>query len=366
MLSSAALIQFKAKFLLFWEPLGMNANKKSTTAISEKETGNSLHRQWQILSRLSTGRWIGTRQLQEQLQREGIDISIRTIQRDLNQLAERFPIESNKETPQGWRWQSDAPIQSLPHMNSTQAMTFMMVEEHLKHLLPPSLLGEMRPWFDLARRSLSSEHNNVRQWVNRVRIVPATQPLIPPAVDAAAQQSIYEALLQDRQLRVSYRARTHQGEDKVYTLNPLALVQRGPIIYLICTRNDKSDIRQFALHRFSHATVLETRSMHPVNFNIDEYLKTGALGFKQQDHDVEPIKVELLFEDYAGQSFFESRLSDDQTIEKLPTGEIRVTATIPLTAQLVWWLRAYGKALHDIKPQTLANEVKQANIGSAS
>lgn len=115
----------------------MSLSKKPTVKSSaEKETGNSLYRQWQILSRLPTGRWIGTRQLQEQLEHEGIAISIRTIQRDLNQIAERFPIESNKETPQGWRWQSDAPIQSLPHMNSSQAVTFMMVEEHLKHLLP--------------------------------------------------------------------------------------------------------------------------------------------------------------------------------------------------------------------------------------
>ena len=59
----------------------------------------------EILSRLPTGKWIGTRELQEMLEREGIDISLRTIQRDLNQIAQRFPIESNKAVPQGWRWQ---------------------------------------------------------------------------------------------------------------------------------------------------------------------------------------------------------------------------------------------------------------------
>ncbi len=109
-------------------------------SVIEKETSNSLYRQWQILSRLPTGKWIGTRELQEMLEREGIDISLRTIQRDLNQIAQRFPIESNKAVPQGWRWQSDAPIQSLPHMTSSQAVTFMMVEEHLKHLLPRACL----------------------------------------------------------------------------------------------------------------------------------------------------------------------------------------------------------------------------------
>ena len=77
-------------------------------SVTEKETSNSLYRQWQILSRLPTGKWIGTRELQEMLEREGIEISLRTIQRDLNQIAQRFPIESNKAVPQGWRWQSDA------------------------------------------------------------------------------------------------------------------------------------------------------------------------------------------------------------------------------------------------------------------
>ena len=76
----------------------------------EKETSNSLYRQWQILSRLPTGKWIGTRELQESLVREGIDISLRTIQRDLNEIAQRFPIESSKTSPQGWRWRADAPI----------------------------------------------------------------------------------------------------------------------------------------------------------------------------------------------------------------------------------------------------------------
>ena len=204
-------------------------------SIQEKETSNSLYRQWQILSRLSTGKWMGTRELHDVLQREGIDISLRTIQRDLNQISQRFPIESNGTVPQGWRWRSDAPIQSLPHMTSSQAVTFMMVEEHLKHLLPPSLIEEMNPWFDLARRSLSTQ-NNVRQWINRVRIVPATQPLIPPVVDRNAQQAIYEGLLQDKQLECIYQSRSNSGEEKTYVLNPLALVQKGAVIYLICTR----------------------------------------------------------------------------------------------------------------------------------
>lgn len=325
----------------------------------EKETSNSLYRQWQILSRLSTGKWMGTRELQEILEREGIQISLRTIQRDLNQIAQRFPIESNKTVPQGWRWRSDAPIQSLPHMTSSQAVTFMMVEEHLKHLLPPSLLEEMVPWFDLAKRSLSTQ-NNVRQWINRVRIVPATQPLIPPMVDRHAQQAIYEGLLQDKQIECIYRARMNQGEDKTYTLNPLALVQKGPVIYLICTRHDKSDVQTFALHRFKAAKVLDTRALHPVNFDIDNYIESGALGFRvDYSKPTENIQLKLTMTESTALSFYESHLSKDQVIQHIDENIVEVQATVPYTSQLVWWLRSFGKKLLHIEPAELKNAVKE-------
>ncbi|MFZ3193646.1 MAG: WYL domain-containing protein [Moraxellaceae bacterium] len=327
----------------------------------EKETASSLHRQWQLLSRLNTGKWVGTRQLQEQLKREGIEISLRTIQRDLKQLTQRFPLEANGEIPQGWRWKADAPVQSLPHMNSSQAITFMMVEEHLRHLLPPSLLAEMRPWFDLAHRSVSVEYNHMREWINRVRIIPPTQPLIPPAVNPQAQQAIYEALLQDRQLEVDYHRRGQPEQVKTYQLNPLALVQRGPIIYLLCTRPERAedDVHMFALHRFNRAEVLEQRAIRPEQFDLDQYLASGALGFKtaslatsDSEHN-ENTAIALRFSASAGQGLLECRLSEDQRSVIEEDGKITVQASVPLTAQLIWWLRGFGREVEVLAPDSL-------------
>lgn len=343
--------------------------KTTTTASTiepvnqDKDTGNSLHRQWQILSRLPNGKWIGTRELQEQLAREGIEISLRTVQRDLNQIAQRFPIENNGAIPQGWRWKSDAPIQSLPHMNSSQAVTFMMVEEHLRHLLPPSLLAEINPWFDLARRSLSNQNNNVRQWVNRVRIIPATQPLIPPTIDRKAQQAIYEALLQDRQIECVYGTRSERKkEEKNYILNPLALVQRGAVIYLVCTRHDKIDVQTFALHRFKTATVLDSRVIHPTAFNIDEYIDSGALGFRLDPHQpTEDITLKLIMKPENAWTFFESKLAKNQRLEHLEDDRVEISATVPLNSQLIWWLRSFGKKIESIQPQLVANLVHESS-----
>ncbi|WOE31813.1 MULTISPECIES: WYL domain-containing protein [unclassified Acinetobacter] len=332
----------------------------------EKETSNTLYRQWHILSRLSTGKWMGTRELQEILLREGIDVSLRTIQRDLNQISQRFLIESNGTVPQGWRWRADAPIQSLPHMTSSQAVTFMMVEEHLNHLLPPSLIEEMNPWFDLARRSLSTQ-NNVRQWINRVRIVPANQPLIPPVVDKQAQQAIYEGLLQDKQLECIYQPRTPEAEEKSYILNPLALVQKGAVIYLICTRFDKTDIQTFALHRFKSAQVLDSRALHPVNFDIDKYIESGALGFRvDYSKPTEYIQIKLQMSENDAMYFEECQLSQDQVIHKQDNGYSIVCATVPYTSQLIWWLRGFGKKIQNIEPQYVFHAVRETDISSCS
>ncbi|HAR74627.1 MAG TPA: WYL domain-containing protein, partial [Psychrobacter sp.] len=46
-------------------------------------------------------RWVGTTHVYEQLILAGFDISLRTVQRDLNALAKRFPIEKNNANPQG-------------------------------------------------------------------------------------------------------------------------------------------------------------------------------------------------------------------------------------------------------------------------
>ena len=57
--------------------------------------------------------------------------------------------------------------------------------------------------------------------------------------------------------------------------------------------------------------------------------------------------------------FDESQLSKDQTMETLENGDVLVTATVPFTSQLVWWLRSFGKKLIQIEPVDVANVVHQ-------
>lgn len=300
-------------------------------------TTSSLYRQWILLQSLKRGAWTGTGDLQQGLRREGIEINLRTIQRDLKTLAERFPLEADGLSPQGWRWRDDAPDMSAPSMTSGQALTFMMVEQHLGLLMPVSILDELRPWFDNARQQASRNAAPAHRWADKVRIVPPSQPLIPPAINGEALEAIQDALLKEKRLDASYENRSKK-EVQALELDPLALIQRGPVMYLIATRKGNEEPRIFAMHRFLAATIKEEDARQPPSFHLDDYLKRGALGFGNGEK--KQLKVVLSRE--AGEHLYESRLSEDQTITERPDGRLEIFATVADTPQLEWWLRAVG------------------------
>ncbi len=339
-----------------------SAGDLAADSVASRHGAATTARQWQVLSQLQRNRWVGTTHIYEQLKLAGFDISLRTVQRDLNALAKRFPIEKNNANPQGWRWRDDAPLQSLPHMNLSQAVAFNMVEANLTQLLPPAILDELFPWFDLARRQLKNS-KVTHSWLDRVRIEPATQPLIAPPIDIESKDNIYHALFYQQQIKACY-TRSNKSEASEYTLNPIAIIQRGVIIYLLATRTDDPEliIRTFALHRFASVEILETSAITPEDFLLDSYLDAGGMGFSHPllsqlpDHG-KNTAVELTFTRRAGKSLTESQLSEDQTVTINDDDTLSVKATVNMTSQLVWWLRGFGDGLLAAKPDLLYQAV---------
>lgn len=336
-----------------------------TSASTSHNSTATTARQWELLNLLERGSWRGTHHLHEQLSLANFDVSLRTVQRDLNALSKRFPIEKNNANPQGWRWKEDAPVQSLPHMNLSQAVAFNMVEANLAQLLPPTILDELFPWFDLARRQLK-DSKITHNWLDRVRIEPATQPLIAPKICRKCKDSIYQAIFYERQITACYTGRNKDMAAE-YCLNPIAIVQRGVVIYLLATKvqDEKQIIRTFALHRFTEVTVEEAQAVIPDNFDLSAYLESGGMGFahslfKDLPDRGKNTKITLVFNGKAGTSLTESRLSEDQiVIDDEQHNTQTITATVNLTSQLVWWLRGFGKKLISIEPEILARAVYQ-------
>jgi predicted DNA-binding transcriptional regulator YafY len=312
----------------------------------------TLLRQWQMLRHIPRyPAKITARDLKEKLDAEDFNVTKRTVERDLMDLSSAFPLSlDDREKPYGWSWQKDAPAFDLPGLGNNEALTLMMVEQHLSTLLPATTMDVLEPYFKAARQHLTAipKSQHVRSWLNKVRTVPPNQPLIPPKIKPEIQNAISEALLADRQLQISYR---RHGDTKSvgYRIHPLALIQRGGVVYLSVRINDHDNARTLALHRIESATLLEKSSQYPAGFNIDDEIAKGLFGFG----DGTMIQLNALFSTDHGEYLFETPLSKDQRIEKLPNGSMMITATVANTPQLVWWLLGLGNGVEVIEPKSL-------------
>ncbi|GAA4030300.1 WYL domain-containing protein [Actimicrobium antarcticum] len=302
---------------------------------------------------------ITTQDLCERLRQAEFTVTLRTLQRDLNELSAVFPLTvDDRNKPFGWSWQRDAQSFDLPGLQLDEALMLTMVEQQLQNQLPPSTLAALTPYFQSAAKTLANTQTrgNAKAWLNKARTIPATQPLLAPVIAPVCQQTIYQALMCDQQLSLHYRKRAARQVTVYGTVHPLSVVQRGGVVYLVCLFADYQDIRFLPLHRVEKAEMLHLPSRVPKGFSIDAYIATGAFGVGAGD----TISLTAIFSAAAGEHLLESRLSTDQTVTELDDGRLTLRATVPNTKQLCWWLLGLGDGVEVIGPKALRQQMKES------
>ncbi len=325
---------------------------------------DTLMRQWQMLRMIPRHpKIITATELKKKLEDEQHVVTKRTVERDLQSLSTVFPLTLDESRrPFGWSWQADACNFNIPGLSNNEALTFVMMEQHLKLLLPASTLSWIQPYFKAAQQQLNAipRSERIRSWLNKVRTVPPAQPLLPSPVNAHVQQVVYEALLADRQLDITYR-RKGASEISEYRVHPLAVVQRGPVTYLCCGVNYDDGLRKFAMHRILSVTASDEPVKIPSGFSIDDLIAAGEFGFGEGRQ----IKLEAVFHHGVGDHLFETPISADQVLADLGDGNVKLKATVADTQQLVWWLLGLGDGVEVVKPAALRNKMVGAIEGMA-
>ncbi|MCB1657781.1 MAG: hypothetical protein KDI39_06085 [Pseudomonadales bacterium] len=115
------------------------------------ENAKSLKRQWHIVRYLLKGIYVSSTEVKAHLAELGIEVDIRTIQRDLKTLQVVFPLECRQDSmPHSWRWQR-AEDTNIGNINLAQALTLRLVQEQLGDILSPKLLLQLEPLFEKAK-----------------------------------------------------------------------------------------------------------------------------------------------------------------------------------------------------------------------
>ena len=190
----------------------------------------------------------------------------------------------------------------------------------------------------------------------RLRIVPDTLRLQPVELHPKVLSAVIDALAQGRALDVTYR----NAEDLCAParIHPQALLQRGPIPYLFALKNDEdAPVRLYALHRMVRAEVAsDTPARAAAGFDLDLAIARGQADFGQG----ELIDLELRVRGYLGTVLTACPLAPGQRFEDEPKGsmfDLRVSARVPSTGQLLRWLLGAGDNLEVLSPPDLRHVV---------
>ncbi|MNQ78047.1 hypothetical protein D3C85_929490 [compost metagenome] len=216
--------------------------------------------------------------------------------------------------------------------------------------------------FNHARQKLEhlGSRNKTAGWLDKVATVRPDMNLHAPQVPDAILETLQSALLEERQLQCLYYS-AHNDKLSDLILNPLALVQRGRISYLIGTALPCTDVRQFAVHRFRQLQALPTAAEGLDSFDLQQYLGSDAMQFGDSDK----IVLQAWVSDSLARLIRETPLSHDMSLAALEEG-YRLHATVSNSWQLRWWLLSQGDGLIVEKPQSLRRHIAQTLHNAAA
>lgn len=332
--------------------------------MGSSKSHETIRRHWMILQRISRKTWKGTRELQISLQQAGVDVSLRTIQRDLIELSAHFPLERDddgkpdpKPAPHiGWRWAEDAPALEIPGMDPFAALTLKMVNLHLGQMLPEGCLTFLKPHLKKAGEVLQGlKGEGVAGWPQKIGRVSRYLTREAPPVDTRVLRAVYDGLLSDRQLEVVYRKKGSE-EGGTYRTNPLGLVFVDTTIYLVGCFEESPKVYKFALHRITSATCLEAACSRPDGFDLQDYIDQGNFEFPKSEGQVQ---LRTLLDKAVALHLEEAPLSSDQTLVTQADGRVLLTATVHHTLQLQWWILGLGDRVEVIAPTELRSQIAE-------
>jgi len=320
----------------------------------------ALARQWEMLKRVpARAPGITARELADTLANDGFGVSKRTIERDLVDLSGQFGIACSDEVkPFRWYWLPGKQYE-FASVDLVDAVSLSLAGEVLNRLLPAEMLETLRPKLEQAKQKLEllREHPIVRL-PEKLRYVSTGMEFKAPYLKPGVLSAVQQALIEERQIEVTYAP--FNAKPKSLRLHPLSLIQHGQVPYLVATAFDYEDIRLYAVHRLESVEISTQMIRSPEDYSVDEALKGGILQFGEG----RPIKLKAKLSHELATYLSETPISEDQDIQYKKEAW-QLTATVPDTWQLHFWILSQGPKIEILQPKalrsTIAENLKQAH-----
>lgn len=320
----------------------------------------AIRRGFFILGSLNSNFYIPIRTIHQRCLEEGFNVSLRTVERDMNLLSEafHFMVDVNKRSkPYGYKLPRNH--RKFSGMTPIEAVTLQLAFNYLSPLLPNRTLDPINPYLKEAEAVLKERSAyKLKNWKTKVLTQYEGLQLQPAKIDSNVLNSIHLAIWEGMSIKATYLSKKKIDQSKKsntpskFVLHPGGLVYRGRVCYLVCSFDkDLNKIIYLPLHRFKRIEVLDEPSFH-ADKNIKE-LSSGLLGFQLSQ---KKIKVVLKFTMFAGTHLYESPLSENQKISKTKDGFLVVKDELIDDMELRFWIRGFGDQVEVMKPEKLRKE----------
>ncbi|PKG38325.1 helix-turn-helix transcriptional regulator [Psychromonas sp. Urea-02u-13] len=296
---------------------------------------------------------ISAKALRVKYQEDAGDITLRMLQRDLNEL---YDTESNmikEKVGQGLFWSFEPGTKTSQLMTPSLALAFNMFAEYAQHLLPSSVNKQLQGQFNQAQRALTDP--KLALWQSKIATAPPGFQLHKAEIDEAILNTIEQAIIDQAQLKIVYRNRPknfvhHAAKERL--INPLGLVIRGNVYYLIAHTPENQE-RAFVVHRMSSAERSYNEVVFPTDFNLQAFMKKGGGVFPTDEY----VDLELKVDRNRGHHLLETPLCPNQTVSEFDEQYFIIKANLPVNHELHWWLMSMADFTEVIAPQSVKKKV---------
>lgn len=282
----------------------------------------------------------------------GDGASKRMLQRDLQALRDCGDVESMELTPHQFHYRrarselaDDPTILDHERRHLRMRLKDAVQENRFSETLLQELNGPAAEYI----------HPHV------FRVIPDHLQLNEVRLSSEVMDGVLTGLLERQPVAARYTKRS--GEVSGGVLHPQALIQRGPLPYLLAVKpTEPSLIKHFPVHRMHRATPLMG---HPIidveGFDLQAHIDEGGGDFGTG----EQVSVKIRVRGYVADILEACPLAADQHIQRAgsETGfNAVVSATVPSTGNLLRWMLAAGANLEVLAPLELRERVAaQAN-----
>ena len=316
----------------------------------------TLYRRWQILTLIPRhGNAVSTAAISDRLGATTLEATtLRTIQRDLEELSRIFPIVSEQSGRANlWCWMEGRQV-TVPAMDPHTALTFHLFKEYLRSLLPSESFRYLEPFFRNADEILAANPElPLSVWPDRIRIVSRSLSMQPPAYQEGVVMKVYEAVLRGKRFGMRYRLRGESDIKEYPEVNPLGLVFVDNLIYLVASLKEYPNALQFLLHRMEEVMLQDKPATVPEGFTVQGYIESGEFSYPLGS---KTIRLKALFSREAATYLHDTPAPGTLALSDHDDDTLLLEAELADSRQLRWWLRGFGDEVEILEPSDLREE----------